>query len=139
MENERELNSRQQELLYKFSMFEQQIQALQQQLKVVEESSIDLNSLNFGLDELKGKTDEEILAPLGRGIFVKAKLASEDLLVDVGGKNFVKKNIEDTKKIIGEQIGKLEKIKEDLDKKLTGIDKELMQTIEEAQNAEEED
>lgn len=132
---EQDLNAKQQELLFKFSMFEQRIQAIQQQIKAVEESAIDLDSLNLGLDELSGKMGEDILAPMGRGIFVKAKLSSEDLLVDVGGKNFVNKSISETKEIIGEQIGKLDKIKKELNEKLSEIDQELMKTIEEAQKA----
>ena len=39
-----------QEILYKFSMFERQIQELQQQIEAVERGIVDLNSLNFGLD-----------------------------------------------------------------------------------------
>jgi hypothetical protein len=72
---------------------------LQQQLQAIEQGLVEMQSLNFGLDELKGKTGKEILAPIGRGIFARAKLISEDLLVDVGGKKFVTKNIVQTKKL----------------------------------------
>jgi prefoldin alpha subunit len=126
MENE-------QEIMIKLQMFEQQMQQLQQQLQAVEESVIDLNSLGIGLDELKGSKGKEIMAPLGRGIFVKAKLLSEDLTVDVGGKNFVKKNIGDTKKIVDEQLVKLEEIKKDLNNNLEQLGEELTKTFAEAQ------
>ena len=81
----------QQEMLFKLSMFEQKIQQLQQQLQAVEQGTIELNSLNLGLDEIKGKKEKEIFALIGRGIFAKAKLISEDLIVEVGEKKFVKK------------------------------------------------
>jgi prefoldin alpha subunit len=123
----------QQEIIFKLSMFEQQIQQLQQQLQAVEESVIDLNTLNFGLDELKGSKDKEIMAPLGRGIFVKTKLLSEDLTVDVGRRNFVKKTIPETKEIIEEQIKKLGKVKKELDERIEEINLELTKTIIEAQ------
>ncbi len=128
-----EMNEAQQELMFKLSMFEQQIRALQQQLQAVEEGTIDLNTLNFGLDEISGSNGKEILAPMGRGIFVKAKLLSEDLLVDVGGKNLVKKNVEETKKLISEQMEKLDIIKEDLNNKLSEMENELTKTIQESQ------
>ena len=133
MAEQEELDKKQQEIFFKLSMFEQQIQALQQQLQAVEEGAIDLQTLNFGLDDLKGGTGKEILAPMGRGIFVKAKLLSEDLIVDVGGRNFVGKSIDETKKIIEEQMEKLDKVKREFNEKLSSLDSELARTIEEAQ------
>ena len=127
------MDKEQQELLFKLSMSEQHIRQLQQQLQAVEESVIELNSLDFGLDEIKGSVGKEILAPLGRGIFVKAKLLSEELIVDVGSKNFVKKSIPETKKIIKEQTEKLQEIKKELEEKVDEINGELTKIIFEAQ------
>ena len=127
------MDKNQQELMYKLSMFEQQIQILSQQLQAVEESIVEMNSLNFGLDELKGAKGKEILAPMGRGIFVKTKLSEEDLIVDIGGKNFVKKTISDTKKIIEEQNKKLEEVKSELNDKIEEIHEEATKMILEMQ------
>ncbi len=115
----------QQELLYKFSMFEQQIRELQQQIEAIERGIVDLTSMNFGLDELVGSTGKEIFASVGKGIFVKAKLISEELNVDVGNGNFVKKSIPDTKKLIEEQIGKLEDIRKELEHNLEELGEEI--------------
>lgn len=123
----------QQELMAKLGMFEQQIQHLNQQLQAVEEGIVEMNSLNFALDELKGKEGKEILSPLGRGIFTKTKLISEDLVVDIGGKNFVKKSIPETKKIIGNQVKKLGEVKKDLESRVEKTNKELMGMFEAAQ------
>ena len=128
-----EIQEKQQELMVKLSMFEQQIQHLNQQLQAVEEGIVEMNSLNFGLDELKGGEGKEVLAPLGRGVFAKTKLISEDLIVDIGNKNFVKKSIPNTKKVIGEQIVKLEEVKQELKDQLKELEKEFMQIIEKAQ------
>ena len=118
-----------QEIMFKLQMFEQQIQQLQQQLQAIEQGIVEMNSLSFGLDELVGKEGKEILAPIGRGIFVKSKLASEELTVDVGGGNFVKKTIPDTKKIIEEQIKKLEDVKKELNGNLEKVSGELMRVM----------
>ncbi|MEK6913962.1 MAG: prefoldin subunit alpha [Nanoarchaeota archaeon] len=128
MENEQE----QQELLYKFSMFERQIREIQQQIEAVERGIVDLGSLNFGLDELVGSKDKEIYAALGKGIFVKAKIVSEELNVDIGSGNFVKKNIPDTKELIEEQIGKLMQVKKELENNLQEMDKEISMMMNEA-------
>jgi prefoldin alpha subunit len=123
----------QQELMFKLSMFEQQIQGIQQQLQAVEKAIVEMESLRLGLDEIKGKKDQEIMAPVGKGIFVKAKLLSEDLTVDVGGRNFVKKSIPDTQKIIADQVKKLEDAKKDLEKAMEDINEDLTKTMLEAQ------
>ena len=115
----------QQEIMFKLSMFEQQIQQLQQQLQAVEKGIIELDSLNSGLDELVGKEGKEIFASIGKGIFAKAKLISEDLLVDVGNKNLVKKTIPETQKLVKDQIEKLEKVKKELNNNLEITSNEL--------------
>ncbi len=123
----------QQELTQKFMVFEQQIQLIQQQMQAVEQALVDLENIDIGLGELVGKKDNEILAQVGRGIFAKAKLVSEDLIVDVGGKNFVKKSIPDTQKILKEQIKKLGDIKEELNKEMEKINEELTRVFVEGQ------
>jgi prefoldin alpha subunit len=115
----------QQELLFRFSMFERQIQELQQQIEAVERGIVDLTSLNFGLDELIGGKDKEIFASVGKGIFAKAKIISEELNVDVGGGNLVKKSIPETKELIGEQIKKLEQVKGELQRNLEQLGEEI--------------
>ena len=130
------MDKNQEELMYKLQMYEQQIQQLQQQLEAIEQAIIEMNSLVLGLNELVGSKDKEILAPIGRGIFVKTKLISEDLIVDVGGKNFVKKSIPETKKLIQDQVIKLEEVKKELEGNLEEINNELTTTFMNAQKEE---
>jgi len=125
----------QQEIAIKFQMFEQQIRMIQEQLQAVEQAILELGSLNLSLDELIGKKDSEILAPVGRGIYASAKLLSEEFLVDIGNKNFVKKSIPETKKILQEQIKKLEKVREELNGELNKINIELTNVFMEHQKA----
>ena len=131
------MEEEQQELMFKLSMFEQQIQQMQQQLQAIEQGVVELTSLNLGLGELVGSEGKEIMAPIGRGVFVKAKLLSEELTVDVGGKNFVKKSIPDTQEIINEQIKKLEDVKKSLSNSMEEINQELTRTVMNAQKEQE--
>ncbi len=128
-----------QELLFKLSMFEQQIQHLQQQLQAVEEGLVDMGLLNSGLDEISKAVGKDILAPLGRGIFVEAKLLSDKLTVDIGSRNFVKKSVPETKEIIKGQIQKLDEIKKELNSKVEEINDELTKAISEIQEDSEEE
>lgn len=116
-----------QELLFKLSMLEQRMRQLHEQLHAVESAVVEMSSLKVGLDEIsEGK---EILSSMGRGIFVKSKVLSESLTVDVGSKNFVKKSIPETKEMIGGQVKKLEDAKKEILDNLDAVEGELEGTM----------
>jgi len=121
------------ELNKKFMVYEREIRQIQEQLQAIEQAILDMNQINIGLDEIKGKKDLEILSPIGRGIFVKAKTVSDELTVDVGEGNFVKKTIPETKEIISEQAKKLEEMKKELEKGIEKIDKDMTKALQETQ------
>jgi len=118
-----------QELMMKLQMFEQQIRQLQEQMQAVENGIAELSSLHLGLEDMKGAGGKEILAPVGRGMFIKTKLLSEELFVDIGEKNFVKKTIPGSQKIIASQVKKLEELKKELANNLEKINAELTNTF----------
>ena len=118
-----------QEFLFKLSMFDQQIRQMQQQIKAVDDGIVELESLNIDLDDMKISEGKEILAPIGRGIFAKAKLVSEEFLVDVGDRNFVKKSVDETKTMIKRQVEKLQEIRKELDVGLEQLSKEIEKVI----------
>ena len=133
MEEQNLKGNSEQELTQKFMMFEQQIRFVQEQLQAVEQAIVDINTLNMDLDELNGSVDKEVFASIGKGIYAKAKLISEELIVDVGGKNFVKKSIPETKRLLEEQSKKLESIKEDLNAEAEKINEDLTRVFMESQ------
>ncbi len=122
--------------MFNSGLFEQQIQQLQQQHYAIEQAIIEITGLNLGLDDLTGSKGKEILAPIGKGIFVKTKLLSEELILDIGGGNFVKKSIPETKKIIKGQIKKLEEIRKELEENLEKASEELTKRMIETQKRE---
>jgi len=126
-------NDSQNELMIKLSFFEQQIRQIQQQLEVIEKNIIEMNSLEISMGEFKGAEGREILSKISKNIFVKTKLISEELIVDIGNGNFIKKSIEDTRKLIREQTKKLENLRDELNSALEKINEELTKTIMEAQ------
>ena len=124
------------EINQRFRIFEREIAQIQEQLQAIEQATLDLSQINFGLDEIPKNKDSEILAPIGRGIFVKAKIISDELTVDVGEGTFVKKTITETKKIILEQIEKLNNMKNDLENELEKINQEITNIMQEVQKKE---
>ncbi len=127
-------NQSQQELFLRLSVLEQQMQYLQQQLDAVEKGINQLQDLDLDLNEIQGATGKEILAQIGTGIYVPAKLLSETLTVNIGENNFVKKSVSDTKKIIQTQIKKLQETQEELERHLDSINHELLEFIQKYQS-----
>lgn len=125
----------QQEMIMKFGAFEEQIKQIQEQMNAVEQGILELKNLHFGLDDLKEKEGKEIFASIGRGIFVRANISSQDLLVDIGNQIFVKKTIDSTKETIESQIEKLKEAKEELKKMGENINQEMTQLFMEFQNS----
>lgn len=120
-----------QEILFRLSMFEQQLQQLQQQLQAVSRGIIDLETLHLGLDEISGSIDKEIFAQIGKGIYVKAKIVSEELNVNIGDNNFVNKSLPQTKELIMEQIQRLKDVEVQLEKNIEITNSEFLEMIEE--------
>lgn len=119
----------QQEILFKLSLIEQQMQNLHSQLQAVEKGIVELETLKIGLEEFNNSKGKEIIAPLGKGIFTKAKIISDKLIVDIGNKNLIKKSVKDTQKLIVEQIGKLREAKKELDENLEATSKDAEKMI----------
>ena len=123
------------ELEEKFRVYESEIMQIQEQMRAIEQASVELKNLNLDFEELPSKVGKEILASIGRGIFVKAKLLSDELTVDIGSGNFVKKTVSETKTLIEEQIKKLDEMNLELDKELGRINEELTQTMLSSKNS----
>lgn len=121
-----------QENLYKLSLFQQQMQQLQQQLEAIERAINDMTSLSYEIDELENKENSKIFALIGRGIYAKGKLTSNKLLVDLGEGNLVNKSVSETKEIINKQIQKLKQAKQEINKSLEELDKEARKIIKES-------
>jgi len=96
-----------QEKLMQLQIIEQEASQLEQQLQIIEQHISDMQKINLGLDEIEKTEDKEILANIGKGIYIPAQIKSKDLIVEIGSKNFVKKTIPETKKIVEEQLKKL--------------------------------
>jgi prefoldin alpha subunit len=74
-----------------------------------------------------------MLANLGKGIFIPAEIKEKELLVNVGKSILIKKNPEETLKIIGEQIKKLIDGKNGFVLKIENLQEEMQQLLLEMQ------
>lgn len=117
--------------LLRLSILDQEARKIQEQIQIVNQQILDLEVLSSSLDSLNN--EKEILANMGRGIFVKSKIQEKELFVNVGSGIVLKKTPEDTKKIIKKQIMQLEEIQKNLVNSVDGINEELQDLIIKAQ------
>lgn len=113
----------QQEQIIRIQMMEQEVNQLNEQLKLVEQNVIDMNGLKESLDEIDN--GKEILANLGKMIYLPVEVKEKNLLVEVGKGNFVKKSISDTKEILDSQVGKLTEAKNHITERLENLQGEM--------------
>ncbi len=103
-----------QEQYLKLQMLHGQIKEIEKQTHLFTNQISELTLTAQSLDEFKKLGQgTEILVPINQGMYAKAELKnSKELLVNVGANTSVKKNIEDTKKLITAQIEEIKKIQQ---------------------------
>jgi len=94
----------------KLQMIQQEAERMNQQIQMIDQHISELNSVMESVVEISQKKSDkrEILANLGKGIFIGAEIKGNELLVNVGKDILVKKTPEQTMKIIEEQLKKLD-------------------------------
>ena len=115
-------------------ILEQQIKQIQKNLEILNQQIFELNMISNSLTEIKKtKIGQELLVPLGSGIFIKTELKdNNEILTNVGSDVVVSKTNAETKTFIKSQtefviemitkieqelhlsISKYEELKEDL-------------------------
>lgn len=118
-----------QEKIMQLQVIEQEINQLNQQLQLIEQNISEVESLGMSLNEIEKNNDNEMLISIGKGIYIPVEIKDKNLIVEVGGKNFIKKNIPDTIKIIEDQLGKLINTRESIKEKLEELQAEINEAI----------
>ena len=119
-----------QELLWQASMLEKQTQEIEQHSNFLQQEIQDLSKFKENIGSMQGNASgNEILASLGKGVYVKASMTDKKLFVDVGAGVIVKKSPADTEKIIDAQLKKLSEAKLQLQDKLEIYQMELSRIV----------
>ena len=121
------------EIIFKLSMLEQQSEEIKKNLEELDGQSNDLDNLKQSLEKLGSDKGKEILANLGRGVFLKSKASDEKVFVNVGSKILVRKSFSEASEIIDKQLVEIEIIKKDLMNNLNSLNLELQDLVEQAQ------
>ena len=105
-----------QEQHLKLQFLYEQIKEIEKQTQLFNNQIVELTSTIQSLDDFKNLEEgTEILVPINQGMYAKAELKNnKELSVNVGSNVSVKKNVEDTKKLINNQIEEIKKIQQQM-------------------------
>ena len=99
------------ELIIKLQETHRQSQEIEEKFKVVEQQLDELQKFASSLEDLGKNSNKEILASLGKGVYIKSDIKDEKLFVDVGSGILVRKSIEESRQVVEEQSKKLNEMK----------------------------
>jgi len=93
-----------QELILQASFLERQSQEMQNSLELIEREILDLEKFDLNLKVLSESREKEILAPFGKGTYIKSEIIDKKLFVEVGAGVIVKKTPEEARSLVQIQI-----------------------------------
>lgn len=120
-----------QESVIKFQLMEQESNQLNDQLQIIEHNLNEMLELKASLKEIDKKDVKEILANLGKKIYIPVEIKSKELMVDVGKGHYVKKTIEETIKIIENQLDRFMEGKTQIMARLEELQEEMQELVRE--------
>lgn len=124
MEKRQEIESK----ILEIRILESQIAKLEQQMALLDQQIIELQSLQADLDAIKKVKQQDILAPLGRDVFIRSKLEPVDsVLLNVGAKVMVKKDIAGAKATLEKQRQRFLEVKGVINKEIDKIVERIME------------
>jgi prefoldin alpha subunit len=126
-----------QEKIIKMQYLEQEAQALNQQLELIDQNISEMQALSLSLAEIENKENNEFLVNIGKKIYFAVEIKKEMPIMEVGNKTFVRKSIPDAKKIIEGQENKLAIAKTQIIERLNALQEEANILIQEMQEKEE--
>lgn len=107
-----------QELLQKAMQLRQGSEEAEQQLNFIVQQISELEKFRTDLEELDKSKEKEIVASLGRGVFMKADKKDEKLFVEVGAGIMVRKTPAEARAVIEGQLRKFQEARVHLNQQL---------------------
>lgn len=115
-----------QEIIQVLTQMNQQHEALQEQLGVVEQQILELQHFRQEISMLESKKDSSILAPLGKSVFAQVQISSDNkVFVDVGAGYFVQKTLGEAKEVVEDQTKKFHGFKAQISAELANLTSQL--------------
>ena len=122
--------------LMKLSMMQQEAERMQEQVGIVNSQIAEFEVLKLSLENIDKSKEKEMLANLGKGVFIKTKVEEKELFVNVGEGVVVRKNADEACRIIDRQISQLKELKTSMLQEIEKINSQLQEVLEEARQSE---
>jgi prefoldin alpha subunit len=113
------------ELILKLQESHGQSKEVEEKINLVDQHINDLTNFEKSINELESTKESEILASVGKGVYIKSEIKERKLFVDVGSGILVRKEVGEAKDIVGKQIKKLIEMKQDLSMQFSALDEEM--------------
>jgi prefoldin alpha subunit len=121
----------QQQYFMQVQMLGQEAEKIEQQIQLFDGQITEFNAVKESLEAIDSKDNDkkEILANLGKGIFIKADIKDKELYVNVGKEVVVRKDIKSTLKVVDDQVRKLLEGKEELIERIGQIQEKMQELM----------
>ena len=103
-----------QEMMMRASLIERHLQELNDKIDYIVQQISELEEFKNNLKFLKDAKGKEVLATLGKGIYLKSSCKDNNFFVNVGSGIVLKKTPEETAEIMNSQIKNLHEVKTSL-------------------------
>jgi prefoldin alpha subunit len=124
----------QQEYFMRMQMLGQEAEKIEQQIQSIDQQMSEMNAVKESIQAINDGKQKEILANLGKGIFISAEIKSKELLVNIGKEIILKKTPEETVRIIDDQNKKLMAGKEQFIERIQELQVNMQELLMQAQN-----
>lgn len=106
------MNEQFKEKYLELQMLNSQLQQLQQQIQTADAQSAEMAKIAVSVEDAKSiEKGQELLAPLGQGIFIKAKAEeNKNVIMSVGADVVVEKSLDDALEVVKRQNDELNTI-----------------------------
>lgn len=112
-------------------------QEVEERLNLVAQQISELEEFGMSIEEIDRSREKDILASLGKGVYLPAQIKEKELFIGVGSGIFVKKKPHEATAVVKSQIEGLLKMREDLLERNEDLNEEmqeLMKNIESGQS-----
>lgn len=115
--------------MMQLQMMHQQSQELEEQAKIIDTQLEELRAFDAHLKELAESEEKEMLAMLGKGVFIRTDIKDKELFVDVGKGYYVRKKPENALEIVTEQTRRLGELRVQVVSQYEQLNTELQSQI----------
>lgn len=123
------------EVMQMLTTLNAQHEALQEQGKIVDQQIIELKQFNEELEVLEKQKNKEIIVSIGKSVFAPVNFSGHgNFFVDVGAGYFVRKNFDETKKVVEGQLSRLSDLKVYLSSETNSLTNHLESVFKKIQN-----